>query len=152
MKKGIIFLLSVAAVIGALTLFDYVRSRSISIEVYEITPQTVVADPHEPVLIKLRVTKNGKSVNNHDITCLVMGGGNVKADRVETDANGIAEFTYYPYSFIPKINEESTVKLLFKDVSDSVFIAVQKEKYIGINVKKPENSGSNTTVDDIFNN
>lgn len=150
MKKGIILLLSIAVLLSAMTLFDYVRSRSISIEVLDITPDEVVADPQKPVTVKLKVKKNGVPVDGHDITCLVMGAGNIKADRLRTDSEGVVEFIYYPYSYLKGINEESQVTLRFKDVSDSILIAVQKPQDVALDVKKPDASSDGLTIDDIF--
>ncbi|THF84100.1 hypothetical protein [Cohnella fermenti] len=150
-KKVIIGLLVFVCALGAATLFDYVRSLGIDIELSAQEPAVVHADPNVPVRLTLRVTKDGRPVSGHDITGLVVGAGNLRADKATTDADGQVSFEYFPYSYLKGIQEEGRVRIRFKDVSDSIFVAIQQPKDVELNVLKPEQATeSKHNMNDIF--
>ena len=137
--------------LGAATLFDYIRSLNISIELVNQEPEVVYADPNGPVNLKLRVTKNGHPVVGHDITGLVVGAGNLRADKITTNADGEVTFLYFPYSYLKGVQEEGDVSIQFRDVSDSILVAVQQVKDVVLEIKKPEQvNGSKHNMNDIF--
>lgn len=150
MKKNLIILLLFICLIGGMTLFDFIRSRSIDIAVVSVQPEKVVADPSVPVHVTVRVTKNGRPVTGHKISALVVGAGNLKADRKIADKDGVVTFDYFPYRYQAGVYEEMKVKLVICDISDSILVAVQKDKTIVLDVKKPDNIGSSDNMSSIF--
>lgn len=155
MKKILIYLLSFTILIGGLALYDFIRAQQVEIEVVSITPPKVVADPNVPVQIKLRVMKFGKPLGKDNITGLVVGEGNLKADQIKTDRDGFVTFTYFPYQYIEGIYKEMKVPITFNDISQSVFIEISKPKNVVLDVKKPssaDSGGDSNTMDQILGN
>lgn len=150
-KNAAIGLLIFVVLMGAATLYDYVRSKSITIELAGLEPQTVYADPNSPVSIKLNVKKHGLPVAGHDITGLVIGKGNLRADKIATDAEGTVTFIYYPYSYMQGVQDEGEIELEFRDVSDSVIVAIQQPETISLMINKPDKvTESKFNMNDMF--
>ena len=149
-KKFIILGIIVLVLLG-LYAFDFARAQDTQIELVSITPKTVVADPNQPVLITLKVSKHGRLAAGDNVTALVKGGGNLSGDKIKVQDDGTVTFKYFPYSYIPGVFEESDVDIEFRNISDSVFIAVQKKKVITLEIKKPSSSGSGgMSMEDLF--
>ena len=149
-KKFIILGIIVLVLLG-LYAFDFARAQDTQIELVSITPKTVVADPNQPVLITLKVSKHGRLAAGDNVTALVKGGGNLSGDKIKVQDDGTVTFKYFPYSYIPGVFEESDVDIEFRNISDSVFIAVQKKKVITLEIKKPNRSGiGGMCMEDLF--
>ena len=151
MKKWIALAI-IAALFGVMCLFDYVRAQQVSLEVVSVSPKDVVADPEAPVSVTVRATRGGKSLVGDNITALVVGAGSLRADKIKTDAEGKVTFTYYPYRYIHGVYDEMTVKLIFNDISESVFIQISKPETLSLDVKKPDTSGNESTMNSIIGN
>lgn len=150
-RNAVIGLVVFIAVLGAATVFDYIRSFNVSIELVDQEPKIVFADPNSPVNLKLRVTKDGSPVQGHDITGLVVGAGNLRADKLTTDEAGEVNFLYFPYSYLKGVQEEGDVSIKFKDVSDSILVAIQQAEDVVLEIKKPERvTESKHNMNDIF--
>jgi hypothetical protein len=78
--------------------FDYAWSYTYKIEVVSITPEQPVADSRQPVEIVVKLTHFGSPVEGHSLYLLPQNGGTMSANIVKTDADGIAVYTYYPYT------------------------------------------------------
>ena len=140
-------LLAIVVLLLAGTVFDYFRSQTVSIELVSVSPETVVADSSVPVDVTLRVSKRGKLAIGDDIAALVEGS--MSANKARVDENGLVTFRYYPYNYLEGVNEPGTVTLVFRNVSDSVFIGVPKRIRVTLDVEKPESLGGNT-MDSLF--
>ena len=139
----------VAVIFLCLMVYDYTRAQTMEIELISITPEEVVADPDQSVLLTLRVTKRGKPAVGDDVSAIVKGQGNLSSDKVRVGEDGIVEFKYYPYSYIPGVFEESDETIVFRNISDSVFIAIQKKVSITFHVGVPDGSGG-MKMEDFF--
>ena len=153
MKKHLKKFIVIGVITGVLllmTLFDYLRAQTVNIEVVSVTPETVVADPNKPVTITLRVTKRGQPAAGDDISALVTGPGNLSGDKVRVQEDGTVSFTYYPYTYLEGVFEEDTTEIKFRDISDSIFIAIQKRETVTLEVKKPTEQSGGMNMNDIF--
>lgn len=148
--KKLLVLGIVAAVLLGLAAYDYVRAQDTQIEVVSITPEDVVADPNQPVLITLRATAHGKNAAGDTISALVKGQGNLSGDKVKVNDDGTVTFKYYPYTIIPGVFEESDVVIEFRNISDSVFIAIQKKISVVLHVREPDQDDSGMNMGDLF--
>ena len=142
-------LLAIVLLLLAGTVFDYCRSQTVSIELVSISPETVLADSSIPVDITLRVSKRGQLAVGDDIAALVEGKGSMSGNKARVDENGLVTFRYYPYTYLEGVNEPGTVTLVFRNVSDSVFIGIPKRIRVELDVEKPESLGGNT-MDSLF--
>lgn len=140
----------IVAVLAVMAVFDYVRAQSTDLKVVSITPQTVVADPNVPVDITIKATKRGSLAVGDDITALVKGKGSMSGDKVRVNANGTVTFRYFPYTYMKGVFDESDVQIVFRNISDSVFIAVQKPLTVTLHVKKPDGSSGGMSMGDLF--
>lgn len=149
--KKFIVLGVIVVVLLVLYAFDFARAQDTQIELISVTPQTVVADPNQPVLITLKVSKHGRLATGDNVTALVKGGGNLSGDKIKVQDDGTVTFKYFPYSYIPGVFEESKVDIEFRNISDSVFIAVQKKKVVTLEIKKPSSSSNGgMSMEDLF--
>lgn len=148
--KKLLALGIVAAVLLALAAYDYVRAQDTQIEVLSVSPENVVADPNQPVLITLRVTTHGELAVGDTVSALVKGQGNLSGDKVKVNEDGTVTFKYYPYSYISGMFEESDVTIEFRNISDSVFVAIQKKTVLTLHVEKPEGSSGGMSMGDLF--
>lgn len=125
LKQNILFtvILCIAAILGAMYLFDYRRAESYDIEVLEITPERPVADGQTPVEITVKLTKRGKEIEGHSLYMVPKNGGNVEYNRCLTDENGEAKFIYYPYK-ATVLMPAKTVEIRVYDESNSIFVVV----------------------------
>ena len=103
-----------------------------------------------PVIITIRATKRGSLAVGDDITALVKGNGNMSGDKVRVNDDGTVTFKYFPYSYMKGVFDESVVEIEFRNISDSVFVAIQKTLTISLDVKKPTESSNNMSMNDIF--
>lgn len=140
----------VVAILLALTGYDYFRAQDTDIELVSVSPEKIVADPNQPVLITLRVTVHGKPAVGHTVSALVKGQGNLSGDKVKVGEDGTVTFKYYPYTYISGIFEESDITIEFRNISDSVFVAVQKKTTITLHVGKPDGSSGGMNMGDLF--
>ena len=151
MKKLIIILLIVLSLL-ALYGVDCIITSTYDLEIVSMDPQPVVADGKSPVTILARLTQGGKPVEGH-ILYILPQRGSFHSARVVTDAQGYAEFIYYPYlanSFI----EAKPVSVEVFDEDNSVFIYVPVTCQFEIALSQPEEEettgDSGLTMDDIF--
>jgi hypothetical protein len=146
-KKLIIIGLSILF-IGAMFLFDMVRSKTFHLEVVEMTPNPAVADGQTPVNVKVKlVDRIGKPVKGHSIFALAHTGGMFHSLREITDENGVTEFLYYPYkaSGVTKLQD---AVLSFTDETNSVFIEIGTTTKVSLELTKPEEQ---TVSDELLN-
>ncbi len=137
-KRRLIILLIVVCVIMGAVAFDYVRSLMFHIEVVSISPNPVPADGETPVTIVLKLTNHaGEPVEGHRLYALPINGGSMKANRVVTDSNGLAEYTYYPYR-LTKLTKLEDVNVDVKDESNSIFIEIGTKTSFIIQLIEPE--------------
>ena len=136
--KGYLKLLSIVGVIVFLFLtaytYDYIRMTGYEMGVYSISPEEPVADVKQPVEVKIKLTRDDKPVEGHTLFALAMDGGQMRGNRAITDKDGIATFTYIPYTE----NRLLPAKPLIIEVSDesnSVFIEVNAKFEFYINLK-----------------
>lgn len=148
--KKLVIVGIIAFIFLCLAAFDYIRSLGTEIELVSITPETIVADPNQSVTLTLKVTKRGKPAVGDDISALVKGQGNLSSDKVRVREDGTVTFTYYPYSYIPGVFEESDETIVFRNVSDSIFIAISKKVSFSFHVEASEGSSAGMTMDDLF--
>ena len=150
-KCKIIIILTILCVIIGVVVFDYVRSFMFHIEVVSISPSPVVADGESPVSVVLRLTNHkGEPVEGHNLFALPSNGGSMKANRVMTDMEGIAEYTYYPYRLTNLIKLED-VNVDVKDESNSVFIEIgAKTSFIIPLIEPEEQEDVDINYDSIF--
>ena len=140
----------IAAVLLALAAFDYIRAQDTQIELVSISPENVTADPNQPVIITLKVTKHGQLAAGDVVSALVKGQGSLSGDKVKVAEDGTVTFKYYPYSYIPGVFEESDVTIEFRNISDSVFIAIQKKVPVTFHVSKPDSANGGMNMGDLF--
>ena len=95
------------------------------------------------------MSKRGKLAVGDDIAALVEGKGSMSANKARVDENGLVTFRYYPYYYLEGVNDAGTVTLVFRNVSDSVFIGIPKRIRIDLNVEKPDSMNGNT-MDNLF--
>lgn len=137
-KSKITIILTIICVITGMVVFDYVRSLMFHIEVVSISPTPVVADGETPVSVVLKLTNHkGEPVEGHNLFALPTNGGSLKANRVVTDTEGLAEYTYYPYRLTNLIKLEN-VNVDVKDESNSVFIEIGAKTSFIIPLIEPE--------------
>ena len=99
---GIVAIVVIAVLFGV----DYCVAKTYKMEVYSMSEEIVYADNKKPVTIAISLTQFGKPVEGHSLYAVAVGGGRLKANRVLTNEDGIAEFVYVPYSsnkFMPAV-------------------------------------------------
>lgn len=130
--------------------FDILRARGYAVEVVSMSPDPGVADGQTPVTIRLRVTRGADPCAGHILYAVSRNGGSFKAKRVATDAEGVAQFTYYPY-LKSKLNALTDVSLHFADESNSVFVSVPARTDLTLRMVESEDGGSDKkTNEDMF--
>ena len=137
--KLAVFLIAAAA-LGAMYAYDAVRAGSYKVELASPLPETVYADGATPVDIAVRVTRRGRPQAGHYLFALPVDGGRFTAYRAETDENGEAVFTYYPYRAMILLPAK-TVEIRIIDESNSVFFEVNAELPVYIDLKEPGRGG-----------
>ncbi len=130
--------------------YDYIRAQDTQIELVSISPENVVADPNQAVTITLKVTAHGEVAEGDVISALLTGQGSLSGSKVKVDENGYVTFKYYPYTYVAGVFDESDVTIEFRNVSDSVFVAIQKRETINFHVGKPESTSTGGTMGDLF--
>jgi hypothetical protein len=126
MKRKFLGFLIFCAVAGALFLFDFGRSKLFSIELVEVNPSPIPADGTSTVVLKVRLTRNGRPVEGHDLYALSLDGGNFAAYRINTDDSGEAVFTYHPYR-VSSTFPVKDIRFNIRDESNSVFFEINAE-------------------------
>ena len=140
-KRILIVILAIAVAFGALALFDFVRSETFKIEVVSVSPEKPVADVRQQVEIKLRVTHGGNSVAGHSLFAISKGGGTFKGNRSETDEEGIATFTYVPYT-ATSLQPAKPITISVIDESNPVFLEINTKFEFVIDLQpKPKSAG-----------
>ena len=130
--------------------YDYYRMTTFEVSVLSISPDPAPADGKTPVTITAKVTRHGQPVEGHNLYALSLGGGNFKAYRVLTDADGQAEFTYFPYQ-ASAYSPAQDVEIYIRDESNSVFIEIYADTSCVVHLEEPEQEeGPGLTMEDIF--
>jgi hypothetical protein len=122
-KGKILGFLIFCGIAGAMFLFDLGRSALFTISLVEVNPSPIPADGTSPVLIKVRLTKNERPVEGHDLYIVSLDGGNFSAYRIRTDVTGEVTYTYYPYR-VSAAYPLRDIRFVVRDESNSVFIEV----------------------------
>lgn len=117
--------------------FDYLRSKTFHIEIVSISPDSPVADGETPVTIEVLITKNGKPIEGHNLYMFPVNGGTMKQNRVKTDSNGCAIFTYYPYRSTV-LMPAKTINMRCYDEDNSIFVVVNAVTDFDINLRERE--------------
>lgn len=142
-KRLLIITLSIALLFGGMYTFDYFRAKSFELIVEEINPEKPVADVRNQVTVKIKLTRKGQPVQGHTLFALPLNGGTMKGNRAVTDENGIAVFTYIPYT-ATTLQPARDVRVAVIDESNSIFIEVNAEMEFVIELQpKPKVSTEN---------
>lgn len=151
MKKRIIIFAVIAAVIAAVTAFDFIRSQMFVIQVESISPAPSVADGRTPVTIRLRLTtKSGKPVEGHSLFAFSRNGGSFRANRVVTDDAGYATYTYFPYK-VTSLVPLSDAVIDVADESNSIFVEINTRASFTIELTAPDHADqSSVDLNSIF--
>jgi|YelNatPaOPRAMG01_1025707.scaffolds.fasta_scaffold10645_5 hypothetical protein len=152
MKNRIYTISAIILIIVLLYTYDLYRSKEFIIEVLEIVPNPAPADGETPVKIKVKEKRtNGKVVTGHNLYAVPLEGGSMRANRVQTNKNGEAEFIYFPYRDSPSLRARP-INIQIIDESNSVFFEVNASTIATIKLVKPKTSGGNSgiTTEDIF--
>lgn len=137
--KVLLILLAVFAVCYG---FDFIKSKTVTIEVVSISAEPAEATPDKPVDIRVRLcSKNGDGIPDHNLYAITQSGGSFKSYRVKTDANGYATFTYYPYKLLSYQTLTDAI-ILIRDESNSVFIEVYPTLELTLDMIPPSESDS----------
>lgn len=148
--KKLLVLAIIAAVILSMAAYDYFRAQDTKIEVVSISPERVEANPNQPVLITLRVTTQGELAVGDTVSALLKGQGSLSGDKAKVGEDGTVTFKYYPYTVIPGVFDESDVEIEFRNISDSVFVAIQKRESVVFHVYEAEEESGGMNMDDLF--
>ncbi len=137
LKKNVLFTVLAALIILGIGMysFDCARAKTFKIEVLSVSPEEPVADGETPVVIKVKLTRNGASVSGHYLYMLPLNGGTMQANRVKTDENGCAEYVYYPYR-ATVLMPAKRVTIRVYDEDNSVFMVVNACKDFEIELKE----------------
>ena len=93
--KQLKVLLVMLAIFAVLYGFDFIKSKTVEIQVVSISAEPAEATPDKPVDIQVRLCSNdGDGIPDHNLYAITQSGGSFKSYRVKTDANGYATFTY----------------------------------------------------------
>ena len=132
-KIGLKYIVAAALIVffSACYLFDYLWSKTYVVEVVSISDETPYADSSERVEIKVRVTHFGEPMENHEIFALP-SAGLMAAYTTVTDENGIATFTYTPYTET-RFTPAKDVEIRIRDQSNSIIWEVNA--YMDITLK-----------------
>jgi hypothetical protein len=143
------FLIIIALLTGLYGL-DYIISKSYQIEIVSVMPSSAIpADGKTIVAIKIRLTRNGKTVENHKMVAIPKGGGSFKNSKIVTDRNGEAIFLYTPYLASDYVEAVPTNIQIYDD-SNSLFISVPTRIVLTLDLITPETSEDNSTNDGMF--
>lgn len=151
MKKKLIAIFAIILVIAVFYGVDTLIARSYSLQIVEIDPQPSFADGKTPVNITVQLKKGNKPVEGH-ILYMLPKKGNVKIGRIMTDADGLADFVYYPYLASDFI-EVGDVPIQVMDESNSVLVSVPATLDFTVELKRPTTTtpdNSQISIDDIF--
>lgn len=144
--KLLILLAVVLLVLGGWG-FDVLWARAYTVEVISVSPDPGIADGQTPVTIRVRVTRGDSACEGHILYATTLNGGSFKADRVTTDSEGVAEFTYYPY-LKSRLNTLTDVNLVFEDESNSLFISVPARTEQLLHMVEAEDGDDNKNTND----
>lgn len=150
MKKKLIAIFAVVAVITAFYGIDSLIAHSYSLKILEIDPQPSFADGKTPVHITVQLKKGDAPVVGH-VLYMLPQKGNIKIGRVLTDADGLARFVYYPY-LASDFVEAGDVSVRVMDESNSVLVSVPAALDFTVALQKPAAApdDSQISMDDIF--
>ena len=151
MKKKLIVLLAIVFVVAAFYGVDALIARSYSLQIVEIDPQPSFADGKTPVNITVQLKKDNAPVEGH-VLYMLPQKGNIKIGRVMTDADGLAQFIYYPY-LASDFMEVGDVSIQVMDESNSLFVSVPATLDFTVELERPAGSSpgdSQISIEDIF--
>lgn len=126
---------------GGIYGYDYVRSRSFHMEVVAVSPEKPVASTKERVTVTVKLTRRGQAVEGHTLYALALDGGTMRGNRIVTDGDGIAVFTYVPYTS-SRLMPAMPVRIEVSDESNSVFFEVNAKLLLTVDLQEPERSGA----------
>lgn len=129
----------VVLVIAALFGMDIIISKTYTLKLESISEEVVYADNKIPVTVQISLTQFGKPIAGHSLYAVAEGGGRMKANRVMTDENGIAEFIYVPYTanrFMPAA--PVTIKVI--DESNSLVFEVNATVSVTLELVEKEDA------------
>lgn len=145
MKRKLIITLTIIGVLASAAIYDYVRSKMYTITVLSVSPNPSVADGRTPVQISIRLTnRHGEPVKGHDLFAFAKKGGSFKTNRVRTDEQGLANYTYFPFKVTRLIKIDNDM-IEVVDESNSVFIEINTRASFEIQLVEPEEQGSGST-------
>lgn len=141
------------AIFAGLYGFDFIKSKTVEIQVVSISAEPAEATPDKPVDIQVRLcSKDGEGIADHNLYAITQSGGSFQKYRVKTDADGYATFTYYPYKLLSYQTPTDAI-ILIRDESNSVFIEVYPTLELSLKMIEPSESDSGDsgfTNDSIF--
>ena len=130
--------------------YDYYRKTTFDVSVLSISPDPAPADGKSPVTITAQVTRHGEPVEGHNLYAVSLDGGNFEAYRVLTDADGQAQFTYFPFQ-ATAYSPAQEVDIYIRDESNSVFIEIYADTSCVVHLEEPEEQEApGLTMEDIF--
>ena len=129
----------IVVLIGAASIFDWVRSTTFTLKIVSVTPDPVVATSDASCELVVKLTdRHGNPVEGHEIYgFIISGGGSFSKPRNTTDENGLIVLKFKPQphdEFRPATN----VRMKIYDESNSVFIMIPTTIYYELNVVAPE--------------
>lgn len=140
--KQLKVLLVMLAIFAVLYGFDFIKSKTVEIQVVSISAEPAEATPDKPVDIQVRLcSNNGEGISDHNLYAITQSGGSFKSYRVKTDADGYATFTYYPYKLLSYQTPTDAI-ILIRDESNSVFIEVYPTLELSLKMIAPSESDS----------
>lgn len=123
-KIGLKYIIAAALIVffAFAYLFDFIWSKTYTVEVVSLSDEAPIADNSVRVEIKVCVTHFGKPAQQHEIFALP-SAGSMLAYTTITDENGMATFIYVPYTettFTPA----KDVEIRIRDQSNSIILEI----------------------------
>ena len=146
-RTKLLILLAVAVLALGGWGFDLLWARAFTVEVVSVSPNPGIADGQTPVTIRVKVTRGDDACAGHILFATTLNGGSFKAERVSTDAEGVAEFIYYPY-LKSRLNTLTDVKIRIADESNSLFVSVPARADLLLPMVEAEGGEDNKNTND----
>lgn len=138
----------IVLLLACCTLFDVIYAQSYDLS-YTYTAKNgyLSADSKNTVTITVTLTRNGKPVAGHllwmDSPTMVLdgetvSGGDLKINQIATDANGQAEYTYYPYTANPKFKPAGVVNFRVRDLDSSIIVEIYVQERFDLDLRTGE--------------
>lgn len=146
MKKRLLIVVLIAALIAALAGVDAAIASAYRFELVRATPEFGVADGTTVVSVTVRLLRGERTVEGHTLYVITDRG---RLGRYTTDADGevTVEYRCYRASQSTKITD---VTVRFADEDNSVFVYVPAEFSYTIPMKASGGGEDGMLVDDIF--